>query len=220
VCPVEAYVLKRQKYFLVYELSFLSLMAALVYVFKAFFKTPIHLPAHTAIVWVIPFIIGIGLTKKFGAGTYIGLLSGLLLGTVGMADKGILEVFEYVAMGLTMDVTALVFRGHLDNLFVGCILGAFGSFNKTMVNFYILSQLNKMSNIILAGIGVGGIDSLIFGAAGGIIAAIVVNRVKHLHFPNQASKNSEKAKASNSKEKLTSFVSNATNSLLNQLRKK
>ena len=181
----------RRKYFLVYEVSFLSLMAALVYVFKAFFKTPIGLPAHTAIVWVIPFIVGIGLTKKFGAGTYIGVLTGLLLGSLGMADKGMLEVFEYTAMGVTMDVVAWLFKGHLGNLLVGALLGAFGSFNKTMVNYYITSLIGQNAHILLVGIGLAGTDSLIFGAAGGIISAIIVNRTQHLHFPNQTDKKKE-----------------------------
>ena len=177
-----------QKYFLVYEVSFLSLMAALVYVFKAFFKTPIGLPAHTAIVWVIPFIVGIGLTKKFGAGIYIGVLSGLLLGVLGMADKGFFEVFEYSAMGITMDILALVFKGHLGNILVGCLLGAFGSFDKTMVNYYTTSLIGQNAHILLVGIGVAGTSSLIFGGAGGIISAIVVNRTQHLHFPNRTNK--------------------------------
>jgi hypothetical protein len=184
---------KRQKYFLVYEISFLSLMAALVYVFKAFFKTPIGLPAHTAIVWVIPFIIGIGLTKKFGSGTYIGVLSGLLLGALGMTDKGLFEVFEYAAMGITMDILAVAFRGHLGNILVGCVLGAFGSFDKTMVNYYITSMIGQNAHILLVGIGIAGTSSLIFGGAGGIISSLIVNRVQHLHFPNRLSEKTKKA---------------------------
>ena len=174
-----------KKYFLVYELSFLSLMAALVYVFKTYIKTPIGLPAHTAIVWVIPYIIGIGLTKKFGSGTFIGVISGLLMGTIGMADKGIFEVFEWTAMGITMDVVAVIFRGHLGNLLVGCLLGAFGSFDKTLVNYYLTSLIVQNSHILIAGIGIAGTSSLVFGGAGGIISAAIVNRLQRLHFPNQ-----------------------------------
>jgi hypothetical protein len=174
-------------------------MAALVYIFKTFFKTPIGLPAHTAIVWVIPYIIGIGLTKKFGAATYIGILSGLLMATIGMADKGMLEVFEWTAMGFTMDVLALVFRGHLGNPLVGIILGAFGSFDKTLVNYYISAQLFSNTNLLIAGIGVAGTSSLIFGGAGGAISAIIVNRIQHVHFPNQATKKIEKTNASTKK---------------------
>ena len=180
--------MQRPKYFLVYEVSFLSLMAALVYVLKTFFRSPMQLPGHTAIVWVIPFIIGIGLTKKFGSGVFIGVLSGLLIGAIGMADKGPLEVFEYMAMGLTMDILALVFKGHLGNVLVGFILGALGSFDKTMVNFYITSVLGQNSHILIAGIGIAGTVSLIFGGAGGILSAAIVNRVQYLHFPSQLSK--------------------------------
>ena len=178
-------VFKRKKYFLVYEVSFLSLMAALVYVFKTYFRTPIQLPGHTAIFWVIPFIIGIGLTCKFGAGTYIGVLSGLLIGFVGMADTGPLKVFEYTAMGLTMDILALAFKGHLTNILVGVILGAFGSFVKLTVNYSITGVLAANANVILVGIGVAGAVHLIFGGAGGAISAIVLNRIRAVQFPQR-----------------------------------
>ncbi len=177
--------LKRKKYFLVYEVSFLSLMAALVYVFKTYFRTPIQLPGHTAIFWVIPFIIGIGLTKKFGTGTYIGVLAGLLIGFVGMADTGPLKVFEYIAMGLSMDILALAFKGHLTNIFVGFILGAFGSFVKMVVNYSITSAIISNANIILVGIGIAGASHLIFGGAGGAISGIVLNRIRHVQFPQR-----------------------------------
>lgn len=171
-----------RRYFLVYEVSFLSIMAALEYVLKTFFRTPIQLPGHTAIVWVVPFILGIGVTKKFGAGTYVGVISGLLIGLVGMGDKGILVVFEYTAMGITMDLLALVFKGHLGNILVGFILGALGSFDKTMVNYYITAALIKNANIVLVGIGLAGTVSLIFGGVGGAISALIVNRVEKVHF--------------------------------------
>ena len=175
---------KQKRYFLVREVCFLSLMAALVYVFKTFFRTPIQLPGHTAIFWVIPFIIGMGVTRKFGAGTYIGVLSGLLIGFVGMADVGPLKVFEYVAMGFTMDLLALVFKGHLANPLVGVILGAFGSFVKLVVNYTITGALITNANVILVGIGIAGSVHLIFGGAGAAISSIVLNRIRYFHFPN------------------------------------
>lgn len=184
--------LKQKKYFLVYTVSFLSLMAALVYVFKIFLRTPIKLPGHTVIFWVIPFIIGIGLTRKFGSGTYIGVLSGLLIGFVGMADTGPFKVFEYTAMGLTMDILALAFKGHLTNPLVGFILGAFGSFDKMLVNYSITRALSVNANILLVGIGVTGASHLIFGGAGGIVSGIILNRIRHVQFPSR--KDSEQKK--------------------------
>jgi hypothetical protein len=178
---------QRKKYFFVYEIAFLSLMASLVYVFKTFFRTPIQLPGHTAIFWVIPYIIGIGLVRKFGAGTYIGVLAGLLIGFVGMADTGPFKVFEYTVMGITMDLLALAFKGHLTNPLVGLLLGAFGSFNKMLVNYSITSALSVNANILLVGIGIAGASHLIFGGAGGVISSIVLNRIRHVQFPRRSS---------------------------------
>jgi hypothetical protein len=159
-------------------------MASLVYVLMTYFKTPMKWPGHMAIFWVIPFIVGIGVTKKFGSGVFIGILAGLLLGTIGMADKGILEVFEWTVMGFTMDLLSLAFKGHLGNILVGCIMGAFGSFDKMLVNYYITSIIGLNANILIAGIGIAGTISLIFGGAGGIVSSAIINRVQHLHFPN------------------------------------
>ncbi len=185
--------LRHKKYFLVYEISFLSLMAALVYVFKTYFRTPIQLPGHTAIFWVIPFIIAIGVTRRFGAGTYVGVLAGLMIGFLGMADTGPLKVFEYVAMGATMDILAVVFRGHLSNILVGMFLGAFGSFVKLLVNYSITGAIVTNANVILVGIGVAGASHLIFGGAGGVISSIVLSRIQHIKLPNSLSskKNTE-----------------------------
>jgi hypothetical protein len=188
VLQVEASIVARKKYFVVYEICFLSLMASLVYVFKTFFRTPIQLPGHTAIFWVIPFIIGIGVIRKFGTGTYIGLLSGLLIGMIGMADTGLFKIFEYVGMGLTMDVIALAFKGHTSSVFVALFLGAFGSFDKMIINYTITSALSVNANILIAGIGIAGASHLIFGGAGGIMSAIILARVRHLHFPHKREK--------------------------------
>ncbi|MCW4005974.1 MAG: cobalt ABC transporter permease [Candidatus Bathyarchaeota archaeon] len=184
----------KQKYFSVSEVCFLSLMAAMVYVLKTFFKTPMRVPGHNALLWVIPFIISIGLLRKFGSGTYIGVLSGLLIGSIGMSDEGLIKVVEYVVMGATMDIMAIFFKGHLSNMFVGFLLGAFGSFAKMLVNYYTSVLIGSSANLILAGIGVAGVSHLVFGGAGGIIAAIILSRVKVIHFPGRAEKPKNNAK--------------------------
>lgn len=175
----------KKTHFSVSELTFLTVMAALVYVVSAFFRTPIHLPGHKGILWVIPIIIGAGLTKKFGSATYIGLISGLLLSFLGM-DADIFQVFQYLIMGFTIDVLALLFRGHLGNPIAGLIIGSFGNVSKMFVNYYISTLINMNANIIFAGIAVGSISSIVFGGLGGVISAVVLNRIEpyiHIHFP-------------------------------------
>ena len=99
-----------------------------------------------------------------------------------MADTGPLKVFEYTAMGLTMDILGLAFKGHLTNPLVGVILGAFGSFVKLSVNYTITGALIANANVILVGIGVAGTVHLIFGGAGGAISSTVLNRIQHIKF--------------------------------------
>jgi len=176
----------KKRYFVLYELCFLSLMASLVYVFKTYFKTPIGLSGHNGLFWVIPFIIGVGITRKFGSSSYVGLLSGLLIGSIGMNDEGILKVFEWVAMGFTIDILAFFFKGHLDNIAVGFVIGAFGNLAKGIVNFSLGIWLTPNANIIILGFGPAMISHLVFGGLGGIIAAIILNRVRHLRFPRRS----------------------------------
>jgi hypothetical protein len=176
----------KNRYFLLYEVTFLSLMASLVYVFKTYFKSPIGLAGHNGLFWVIPFIIGVGITRKFGSSTYIGLLSGLLIGTIGMNDEGILKIFEWAAMGIAIDLLAYLFQGHLGNVVVGFIIGAFGNLVKGTVNYSIGIFLTPSANIILLGIGPALLSHLVFGGLGGIISAIILNRIQHLRFPRRS----------------------------------
>ena len=181
----------KQKYFVLYEICFLSLMTALVYVFKTYFKTPIGLSGHNGLFWVIPFIIGVGVVKKFGASTYIGVLSGLLIGAVGMSDEGVIKFFEWAALGLTIDGLAFLFKGHLDHIVVGVLLGAFGNLAKGIVNFSLGIFLTPNAHIMVFGFAPAMISHLVFGAAGGVIAAIILNRVRHVGFQRRSQAKTE-----------------------------
>jgi hypothetical protein len=109
----------------------------------------------------------------------------LLIGFIGMADTGPLKVFEYVAMGFTMDVLSVVFRMYLTNVAVGFVLGSLGSFAKLIVNYSITGAIVTNANVILVGIGVAGATHLIFGGAGGVISSIVLSRIQHVKLPRR-----------------------------------
>jgi hypothetical protein len=175
----------KKKFFVLYEICFLSLMAALVYIFKTYFKTPIGLSGHNGLFWVIPFIVGVGVTRKLGSSLYIGVLSGLLIGVIGMNDEGIFKVFEWVAMGIAIDLLAFVFKGHLGNVLVGFVIGAFGNLAKLPVNFAVASFLQINANVILLGLGLAAVSHLVFGGLGGVISAVILNRIQHLRFPKR-----------------------------------
>ncbi|HSQ49614.1 MAG TPA: hypothetical protein VLL96_08030, partial [Candidatus Deferrimicrobiaceae bacterium] len=83
------------------------------------------------------------------------------------------------------------FKGHVGNVIVCVLLGAFGSFAKFVVNYALAILLSEAANVLLAGVAWPAIVHLAFGGAGGIIAFIVLNRVKHVSFPHQQAKVSE-----------------------------
>jgi hypothetical protein len=160
-------------------------MAGLVYVFKTYFKTPIGLSGHNGLFWVIAFIVGVGITRKIGSSTYVGVLSGLLIGAIGMNDEGILKVLEWVAMGIAIDGLAFAFKDHLDNVAVGFVIGAFGNLVKGSVNYSVTVALGFNANILLLGFGPAMLSHLVFGGLGGVVSAIILNRIRHLRFPRQ-----------------------------------
>jgi hypothetical protein len=173
-------------------------MSALVYVFKTYFKTPIGLSGHNGLFWVIPFIIGVGVVRKFGCASYIGLLSGLLIGTIGMSDEGIFKLFEWVALGVSIDVAAFLFKGHMGNLAVGFVVGALGNLAKGFVNFSLGIYLTPAAHILVLGLAPALTSHLIFGGIGGIISAIILNRIQHIKFPNQQQVDQKTAKPTTS----------------------
>lgn len=167
----------KKTYFTLYDIAVLSMLGALVFILRMSLRIPMHLSGKSGIFWVVPIIIGIGVVKKFGAGTYIGIVSGVLASFFGMGTPDVFDIFKYVTMGLSIDIFAIAFRGHLDSPLVGAILGAAGNLSKMVVNYYIDTTLGVPANYVLVGIGFSSVSHFIFGATGGIIAAIILGRL-------------------------------------------
>lgn len=167
----------KRPYFSLYDIAVLSMLGALVYILRAALRMPMHIPGKSGIFWVVPIIVGLAIVKKPGSATYIGLVSGVLASFFGMGTADVFDLFKYVAMGMSIDILALPFKARLDNPLVGLILGAGGNLCTMVVNYTIESMLGIQPFFILAGIGMSSITHFIFGAAGGIIAAVIIGRL-------------------------------------------
>jgi len=167
----------KQPYFSLYEITLLSLCAALIVVLNTMLSVPLKVPGHTGIYWVVPVIIGVGIVKKPGAGTFIGFISGILASLFGMNTLHILNLFIYLALGVTIDLTGLLLFYRLDNLAAGFIAGAAGNLAKMVVNYSLQTFLGIPAVFIMIGIGLASVSHFIFGGIGGIIAALVLNRL-------------------------------------------
>lgn len=167
----------KKPYFSLYEVTLLSLCAALIVVLNTLLSVPLKVPGHTGIYWVVPVIIGVGIVKKPGAGTYIGLISGVLATLFGINTLHVLNLFTYLAMGAAVDISGLLFFYRLDNMAAGFIAGAAGNLAKMVVNYALQTFLGIPAAFIIIGIGVASVTHFIFGGLGGIIAALVLGRL-------------------------------------------
>lgn len=167
----------KKTYFSLDQVALLSLCGALIFVLKMVFKIPIQVPGHTAVLWVIPMILGIAVVKKFGAGLYIGLIAGVLISFFGMDALRIFDIFEYLTMGLTMDLLSMLFLYRFDNPLVGFVTGAGGSVAKMVVNYSVQMLFGIPGAFIVLGIGIASVSHIIFGGLGGIIASLVIARL-------------------------------------------
>jgi len=167
----------KKPYFSLYEIALLSLCAALIVVLNTALSIPLKIPGHTGIYWVVPVIIGVGIVKKPGAGTYIGFISGILATLFGLNTLHIFNLFIYLAMGMIIDLSGFLFFYRLDHPAAGFIAGAAGNLAKMVVNYALQTFLGIPAVFILIGIGTASITHFIFGGIGGIIAALVLGRL-------------------------------------------
>ncbi len=169
--------MKRPSYFSLNDIVMMSMLAALVFALRVYLRIPMHIPGKSGIFWVVPIIIGVGITGKPGSGTYIGLLSGILAAFLGGGDNGMLEGINYLVMGMAIDAGAFLLRGHLDNLLAGIFLGALGNLAKMISNSYIDYSMGVPAAYVAVGMVATVGTHLLFGGIGGGIAALLLGRL-------------------------------------------
>jgi ABC-type thiamin/hydroxymethylpyrimidine transport system permease subunit len=167
----------KKPYFSLHEIALLSLCAALIVVLNTTFVLPLKIPGHTGIYWVVPVIIGVGIVRKPGAGTFIGLISGILATLFGLNTLHIFNILIYVALGGVIDLLGFLFFYRLDHPAAGFIAGAAGNLAKMVVNYSLQTFLGIPAAFIVIGIGTASITHFIFGGLGGIIAALIISRL-------------------------------------------
>jgi uncharacterized membrane protein len=162
----------RKFYFSIYELTVLSLLGALAAVLQIVLRIPLQVPGHTGVYLVVPLIIGIAIVQKPLAGTYMGLIFGVLSAfNGGGGHNPTFEVFiRYFAMGIALDVFALPFKGYLDNIFVGVILGCAANLSKFAVNYVFGSLVGIPMSFLVLGLGAACMFHIVFGGIGGALS--------------------------------------------------
>jgi len=156
----------------------LTMFGTLISTTKDIERVPLHLPGHTSIFWMGFLVLGKGLIPKFGAGIIMGVVSGILAVLLGLGKEGVFVFFKYFVPGLFIDVLTPFFDQKLETPVIGSICGALISLSKMIVNF-VLGLLLKLPLFILTvGLGLTSLSHVLFGAAGGAIAALLIKRLR------------------------------------------
>ena len=166
-----------EKYFTLNEIALMSLMGGLVFVMKTAFRMPLGIPGHTGIFLVIPVILGVAIIQKPGSGTYIGLVSGVLLSFFGLSGMHVFDVFQITAFGASIDAVGYAFRYRMESIQVGVLAGIAGNLAKMVVNFAVNLAIGVPFVVVAVGAGISSVSHVLFGALGGLISAYLAARL-------------------------------------------
>lgn len=156
----------------------LTMFGTIIAILKNILRTPMHLPGHTSIYWMGILVLGKGLIPKFGAGSIMGIVSGILAVILGSGKEGVFVFFKYFVPGLLLDFLAILFLNKLESPWVGAICGALISLSKLAVSLILGIALDLPMVFLTIGLGFSSISHVIFGAAGGAIAAVLIKRLR------------------------------------------
>lgn len=155
-----------------------TMFGAMVAVSNDVTRLPMQLPGHTSIWWMGILVLGKGLIPKFGGGIIMGAVSGVLAVLLGLGKEGIFIFFKYFIPGFLLDLIAPLFFNRLNNGFVGIICGALASLSKLGISLVLGVLLDLPMGFMAVGLGYSSVTHIVFGAIGGLLAALLIQRLK------------------------------------------
>ena len=161
----------------------IALVSTLIIVAKFYLRLPLHTPGHTGFFWMALLIVGIGVIKRPGAGTLIGLLTGVLATIFLPSQQGILVFVKYFTPGVVADVLWMVFRGGFDRYAIAVVVGASANAAKLLASYLLGMLLGIPAGYLALGVGLAATTHVVFGALGGLIGAYILQRLERAGIP-------------------------------------
>jgi ABC-type thiamin/hydroxymethylpyrimidine transport system permease subunit len=166
------------------ELAILALFAALVAISKAVLRMPLHVPGHSGITWMAILLVSRAVIRRPGAGTLVGLVSGLLAVMIVGGREGLLLWLKYLTPGIMMDLAAFATGERLHHPAVAIIAGALANITKLSTSLIVSLLLGIPMGYIALGLGLAATTHVVFGALGGWLGAVVVRALRRLKVPS------------------------------------
>lgn len=173
------------------QLVVLGLLAALLVGTKIVLNLPLRLPGHSGIFWMAYLVVGRGLVRRRGAGTILGLVSGLLAVVMVGGREGLLVWVKYLAPGMVMDLGAALSHERLDDPVIGTLVGAAANAAKLSASFLVSLMLGIPASYLAIGLGLAATTHVVFGAIGGWLGALILRLLRRLRVPAIESLNAD-----------------------------
>lgn len=172
----------KARHFSTFQLILLALFAGLIVAAKIALKTPIRLPGHSGLFWMALVVVAVGLVSRVGAGSLVGLTSGILAGFLGMGDFGALDTFlSYTAVGVAADLAFLLLR-NLDSLVICALVGVLGHLGKFVVKWALGAVTGAPLGFISLGLAGSFASYVLFGALGGLLGGLTLKALRRAGF--------------------------------------
>jgi hypothetical protein len=173
----------KKRYFSTFQLILLVLFSALVVVAKIALRTPLQLSGHSGIFWMAIVIVGVRVVPKPGAGSIIGITSGLLAGFLGMGDFGALNTFlSYTLLGVASDLVLWLLGGNAENLIVAVLVGMLGHLAKFLVKWLFGIISGAPVGFVALGLLKAILGYIVFGAIGGLLGWLTLKALRRAGF--------------------------------------
>ena len=173
----------KKSYFSTFQLILLALFSALVVVAKIALRMPIQLSGHSGLFWMAIVIVGMRIVPKPGAGSVIGITSGILAGFLGLGDFGVLDTFlSYALLGIVADVILWILGGDAENAVVAILAATLGHTAKFVVKWIFGLITGAPLGFIALGLLKAIISYIIFGALGGFLGWLTIKALKNAGF--------------------------------------
>lgn len=155
----------------------IALVSALIIGAKFYLRMPLHIPGHSGLFWMALMVVGVGLVRRPGAGTLIGLLTALLATALLPGRQGLLTGVKYFIPGLLFDILVPLLGGRLDRTTVAVVIAAAANVAKLATAYVIGLVAGIPSGFLALGLGFASTTHLVFGALGGLLGSIVLRRL-------------------------------------------
>jgi hypothetical protein len=173
----------KKNYFSTFQLILLALFSALVVAAKIALRMPIQLSGHSGLFWMAIVIVGMRVVPKPGAGSVIGVTSGILAGFLGLGDFGVLDTFlSYALLGIVADLILWVLGGDAENVVVAVLAGTLGHTAKFVVKWIFGLITGAPLGFVALGLLKAIVSYIVFGALGGFLGWLTIGALKKAGF--------------------------------------